>query len=136
MLGSIYRYAALLLIVGLSFSVPPAFSASPTDHVGALLHPVFPHVHGTGHDDAVTVHGLDDAAAGQLHLDQQPALRGQPVEDGFRSGVGGMLLPLVLAGLLLDARRLRYTVLAVPHQDWRAPLAPPPRQLAPIRAFG
>lgn len=136
MFGSIYRLAIVLLVVGLSVSVPPSFSSSASDHFGLLLHPLLPHTHGDGHADASVTASPDGAAAGQLDLDQQPGLRGQPVEDGFRSGVGGMLVPLLLAGLLLDARRLRHTLLAVPHQDRRAPLAPPPRLLPPLHIVG
>jgi hypothetical protein len=117
--------------------VPPSFSKSASDHFGLLLHPLFPHVHGAGHEDApaadAPAYGM---TADHLNLDQQPGLRGQPIDDGFRAGVGGILMPLLLAGLLLDSRRLRHTLLAVPHQHWRSPPAPPPRFQAPVRAFG
>ncbi len=102
-----------------------------------LVHPLFPHVHGAGHEDAPAAFALaDGVAADHLSLDQQPGLRAQPIEGGFRAGVGGILMPLLLAGLLLDARRLRHTLMAVPHQHWYRPPAPPPRFPAPIRAFG
>jgi hypothetical protein len=117
-----------LIVAGLSLSVPPSFSASASDHFGLLLHPLFPHTHAGGHPDLPLV-AMDGTTAEQLNLDQQPTLRSQPLEDSFRAGAGGILLPLVLAGVLLDARRLRHTLLAVPHQHWHIPPAPPPRPL-------
>lgn len=46
-LAPIRLVAALLIVVGLAVSVPPSFGTVDGDHVGLLLHPLFPHAHGS-----------------------------------------------------------------------------------------
>ena len=118
-------------------SVPPSFSASAGDHFGLLLHPLFPHAHGSAatpfvRDDGASLLGDATSLAddhGAATLDQVPGLRGQPADEGFRSAVGGIVLPAILAGLLLHLRQLRHAELRLAQQPWRGPPTPPPRLL-------
>ena len=117
-------------------SVPPSFSASAGDHVGLLLHPLFPHAHGSAATPFVQdgAPRLGDSTSPTSDhevraIDQVPGLRGQPADEGLRSAVGGIVLPAILAGLLLHLRQLRHAELRLAQQPWRGPPSPPPRRL-------
>lgn len=134
--GSWTRLVAFAIVVGLTASVPASFGASATEHFGVLLHPMFPHVHAVDYPDRA---GPEAHGAGStlfLEFDQQPGLRGQPVDSGFRPGASGMLVPLALAALAAAAGRLHQPPQAVPSQTWRAPPAPPPRRRLAAQALG
>jgi hypothetical protein len=133
--ASIRLVAALLIVVGLAVSVPPSFGTAGADHFGLLLHPLFPHVHGSGTsifmpDDVLTVtndRALPSDDVGWTAFDQAPGVRGQVADDGFRSVLSGIVLPTLLAGALLQLSQIRLAVARLAHQDWRGPPAPPPR---------
>lgn len=136
-LAPIRLVAALLIVVGLAVSVPPSFGTVDGDHVGLLLHPLFPHAHGS----AESLSSPDDRpaardAAGSLTADadwraadQVPGIRGPVADAGFRSALSGIVLPTLLAGVLFHFRQLQVADARRHQQHWRGPPAPPPRAL-------
>ena len=102
---------------------------APDDHFGLLLHPLFPHAHGDAHAsgplaDAMT--GIADLA-GTAQVDQAPGISAAASSNAAHDAIAGLLLPLLLAALMLEAtRRIPLTELH-PEQRALAPPIPPPR---------
>jgi hypothetical protein len=122
-----YLVAAVLIVASLALSVPASCWCARGDHAGMLLHPIFPHHHGSAFQDAD-----DDAppvsAAERASASIAPALAG-PVGDASAGGIGGaeMLLPMFLAATLLLGARWRPGEPVTLDQHVASPLTPPPR---------
>ena len=107
---------------------------TPDDHFGLLLHPLLPHAHGYAHAAGpfadIMTGGVD--LVGAASVDQAPGISAAASSNGAHDAIAGLLLPLLLAALLLDAaRRLALTDLR-PEQRALAPPLPPPRLLPSV----
>ena len=124
--------AAVLVVLGLAVSAPPAIGGMPGDHFGVLVHPILPHEHGNGHtftaDDAITNLASHDPASSEV----APGWSVPLASSGAREAAAGVVLPFVLAATLFDVSRRRQ--LFEPSLVGRlvSPPTPPPRVLTSI----
>jgi hypothetical protein len=129
--------AALLVVLGLALSVPASCWCSTGDHVGMLIHPLFPHHHGDAHGPWVddTLDGTAATSGDTSALDVPLLLIGTSVPDAGGRGLAGgeIALPALLAMLLLTARRLRAGDSPSSVQFVLAPTSPPPRVVLAAR---
>jgi hypothetical protein len=123
----LYTIAALLLVAGLAMTVPPSFSAASDDHFGVVLHPLFPHVHGVVNRLAVDDGERADLASELPRFEQKPGISAPSADSGGRDAVAGIVLPLLLAGLAIEAGRRYLLSDLIPEQRAFAPPLPPPR---------
>ncbi|MCC6176979.1 MAG: hypothetical protein IT305_16840 [Chloroflexi bacterium] len=93
---------ALLIVAGLSVSAPVSCWCVPDDHLGQVLHPVFPHSHGSEvgaeHTHGLHTHGLHRHGVAELSGDlsepppqdirDQRAGRAANVESGWQAPAG------------------------------------------------
>jgi hypothetical protein len=127
--------AALLIVAGLAISAPPSCWCMPGDHFGLLLHPLVPHAHGAAHgtdlasDEAAPAGSLTDV----MMADQAPGISAPTSVLGAHDAVAGLLLPLLLAAIMLEASRRARIADPRPEQRALAPPIPPPR-LVPLVA--
>ena len=128
--GPMSLVAALLIVVGLASSAPPTYGTTSGDHFGLLLHPIFLHSHGDGHTSSNHARELPPEAEAVTMLDgeQSPSIQSQPVENGGRVMVGGMVPPLALRTPTLNVMWQHHELAWLLQQDGYAPLTPPPRQ--------
>ena len=135
-LASIRLVAALLIVAGLALSVPPSYGSVQGEHFGMLLHPLFPHVHGDAERAFVPdfAHGAiaDAATDDAFAVERTTGIRSHTPEEGFRTTLSGLLLPILLAGIFLQGRQIRFTRTPLADLHWAAPPAPPPRVRTPI----
>ncbi|MFN8635638.1 MAG: hypothetical protein U0893_17460 [Chloroflexota bacterium] len=122
----------MLLVAGLALTAPPSGPAGPDDHFGLILHPLFPHVHGDVLRATAEASVLDEAAAEDStsrvsQVEQSPGISAGTSDAGGRDVVAGIVLPLSLAGLLLEIARRRLRVDLPPERRTLAPPLPPPR---------
>jgi hypothetical protein len=125
----LYLIAAVLIVVGLSVSVPPSCVCAPDDHFGMLLHPLFPHVHGDAHEIELRedIFHNDEDDSSVRTVDQAPGISAGASDSGLHDVVTGLLLPLFLSAALLEfGRRLTHVDLS-PAQQFVQPPSPPPR---------
>jgi hypothetical protein len=119
----------LLIVVGLAISAPPSCVCSPDDHFGVLLHPLFPHAHGTSH--VAGWWGIDETTGDALvtgtSMSQAPAISASASTDVTHDSIAGLLLPLSLAAMLLGLSSRRALFEPRPEQRALAPPIPPPR---------
>ena len=111
---------------------------APDDHFGLLLHPLFPHAHGDAHASgplADTVTGIADLVVA-AQVDQAPGISAAASNNAAHDAIAGLLLPLLLAALMLEAaRRIALTDLR-PEQRALAPPLPPPRLAPSAPSYG
>jgi hypothetical protein len=121
-----------IVVVGLAFSAPPSSVGFAGDHLGALLHPIFPHAHGNGHTFAVD--GPPDAFASHqpASRDVAPGLSVPLSEPGAREAAAGIIMPFVLAASLIELSRRRHWF--KPRLVGRpvSPPTPPPRLVVSV----
>jgi hypothetical protein len=119
--------AVAIVVAGLAISAPPSAVGAPGDHFGALVHPIFPHVHGDGHTFAAEDSRESLASHEPASHDVAPGLSVPLASAGAREAAAGIVMPFVLAYLLVELTRRRY--LFEPLLAGRAvsPPTPPPR---------
>ena len=105
-------------------SAPPSCVCATDDHFGVLLHPLFPHAHAAGPLAEAMAHGEEPLG---LAADQAPGISAAASTSGAHDAIAGLLLPLVLAAILLEAARRVALTDARPEQHALAPPLPPPR---------
>jgi hypothetical protein len=124
----------LLIVVGLAISAPPSCWCAPDNHFGLLLHPLFLHAHGDAHspgplgDDEFK--GVD--LVGATTVDEAPGISASATGAETHHAFAGLLLPLLLAAMLLEASRRIALADSQPEQRALAPPIPPPRLLPSI----
>jgi hypothetical protein len=123
----LYTIAALLLVAGLAMTAPPSFSSGSDDHFGVVLHPLFPHVHGVFSRLAVDDGERSDFASQMPRVEQKPGISAPSADSGGRDAVAGIVLPLLLASLAIEAGRRRLLPDLMPEQRAFTPPLPPPR---------
>jgi hypothetical protein len=121
----------VLIVVGLSVSVPPSCVCAPDDHFGMLLHPLFPHVHGDAHEIELRedLFHSDDEDSSARAVDQAPGISAGTSDGGLHDVVTGLLLPLFLSAALLEFGRRLIQFDVSPAQQFVQPPSPPPRPL-------
>lgn len=94
----------LLVVLGLALTAPPGAAVQAGDHFGALIHPIFPHVHtdetGGTFDDA----WAQDATHLPLSQEAAPGLAVPQLGSGVHEGIGGIGLPFALAVILVAVK--------------------------------
>ena len=121
--------AVVIVVVGLALTAPPSTEGLAGDHFGALLHPIFPHVH--SYADTFEAEGSlvsHDASSRSV----APGLNAPLSEYGAREAAAGIVVPFVLAAALIELSRKRQ--LFEPRLIGRpvAPPTPPPRLLTAV----
>jgi hypothetical protein len=122
-----YLFAALLVVAGLAMSAPPSCVCAPDEHFGLLLHPLFPHLHGDAHGAAAERTEPSDSGQGALGVEQAPGISSGTADSTGHDVLSGIILPLVLAAVLLEASRRLIVADARTEQRTLAPPSPPPR---------
>jgi hypothetical protein len=101
-------------------SAPPSCWCTPDDHVGLLLHPLFPHAHG----DARAEDGKIDGA---IAVDHAPGISAAGVGVSSYDAAAGLLVPLLPSAMTPAGSRYVSAPEARPDQRALAPPIPPPR---------
>ncbi len=115
-----------IVVAGLALSAPPGFSVA-ADHDGLLLHPIFPHGHGSDHRYAADDPLWDLASHEPASTDVAPGLTVPLATASARDATAGIVLPFVLAVVLLNLSRRRLPSDVRPTGESVPPLTPPPR---------
>ena len=116
-----------LIVVGLAVTAPPSCVCVPGDHLGALLHPIFPHVHASGQDAWADNAPYPLASHEVATYDSAPGVSAPLSDAPARDVMSGMLLPLILSAMLLEMARPRPLAAPAPAERSVSPLTPPPR---------
>ena len=124
--------AVALVVVGLAISAPPTSVAFSGDHIGALVHPIFPHVHGDGHTYATDDPRADLASHEPASGDVAPGLSVPLSQTAGREAAAGLVLPFALAILVLELSRRRRLHEPLLLGRPISPPTPPPRMPASI----
>jgi hypothetical protein len=124
--------AVAIVVVGLAITAPPSSVGLQGDHFGALLHPIFPHVHDVAHSFEADGSPASLASHDPASRDVAPGLSVPLSEAGAREAAVGIVLPFVLADALVELSRRRQ--LFEPRLVGRpvSPPTPPPRLIPAI----
>jgi hypothetical protein len=124
----LYLIAAIMVVAGLSISAPPSCVCAPDEHFGLLLHPLFPHIHSDAHGGRIWQQKFEqDGDASVRTVEQSPGISAGSSDAGAHDVLTGLLLPLFLAGALLEVSRRLLQSAVRPEQRTLAPPSPPPR---------
>jgi hypothetical protein len=123
----LYLIAALLIVAGLAMTVPPSSSSASDDHFGLILHPLLPHTHGVSERILASQRTSPENTIAIPRVEQKPGISGPTADPGGRDAVAGIVLPLLLAGLVIEIARRRTPADLLPEQRTLAPPFPPPR---------
>jgi hypothetical protein len=124
--------AVAILVASLALSAPPSAFAVSGDHFGALVHPIFPHVHGDGHALAPDDPLANLASHEPASRDIAPGLSVPLGQTGAPDAAAGIVLPFALLALMISlTRALRIFEPALAGRPI-APPTPPPRLLTSI----
>lgn len=113
--------------MGLAVTAPPSCVCLPSDHAGALLHPIFPHAHASTHDVWESGSGFNLASHDPASYDAAPSISGAPSSGTALDVLGGMMFPMILTALLMGGSLRRPRTEAHPGERTVLPPTPPPR---------
>ncbi|MGE3911566.1 MAG: hypothetical protein AB7K36_19560 [Chloroflexota bacterium] len=125
--SALHLIAIALIVVGLAVSAPPSCVCQPGDHFGALLHPIFAHVHGSDHSPFQNDADYQLASHDPATYDSAPGLSAPTNASVGHESLGGMLLPVLLAMLLAQRGRRPSLAMQAPTGRVVSPPIPPPR---------